>query len=83
MTFIPYTECRWRLLFGHLFALDIQICGPNLILVRDGSFNVHLNNSLPDLTQIPGLKVNYVVGKRNLTEQSALSFAGISVPLCR
>ncbi|CAF3375137.1 unnamed protein product [Rotaria socialis] len=56
LTFIPYTESRWRLIFGQMFAVDIQICGPNLILVRDGSFSVQLNNSLVELAPIPRLK---------------------------
>ncbi|CAF0853162.1 unnamed protein product [Rotaria sp. Silwood1] len=56
LTFVPYTESRWRLIFGQIFALDIQICGPNLILVRDGSFSVQLNNSLSELALIPRLK---------------------------
>ncbi|CAF2842556.1 unnamed protein product [Rotaria sp. Silwood2] len=56
LTLVPYTESRWRLIFGQIFALDIQICGPNLILVRDGSFSVQLNSSLSELTQIPRLK---------------------------
>jgi hypothetical protein len=57
LTLVPYTEFRWRLIFAQYFALDIQICGPNLILVRDGAYSVQLNSSLPDLTPIPRLKV--------------------------
>mgnify|MGYP006904163448 CR=1 FL=1 len=57
LTFIPYTEFRWRLVFGQLFALDIQICGPNLILVRDGAYSVQLNGLLSELAPIPRLKV--------------------------
>ncbi|UJR23584.1 hypothetical protein I4U23_026573 [Adineta vaga] len=56
LTLVPYTESRWRLNFGQIFTLDIQICGPNLILVRDGSFSVQINNSIPDLSPIPRLK---------------------------
>ncbi|CAF0747923.1 unnamed protein product [Adineta ricciae] len=56
LTLIPYTESRWRLIFGQVFTLDIQICGPDLILVRDGSFSVQLNSSLSDLSPIPRLK---------------------------
>ncbi|CAF0807683.1 unnamed protein product [Adineta steineri] len=55
-TFVPYTEVRWRLIFGQIFALDIQICGPNLILVRDGAYSVQLNSLLPELLPIPRLK---------------------------
>ena len=54
---VPYTERRWRLIFCQTFVLDIQISGPNLILIRDGSYDVHLEKSLPDLSPIPGLKV--------------------------
>lgn len=57
LTLIPYTEFRWRLIFGQIFALDIQICGPNLILVRDGAYSVQLNSLLADLSPIPRLKV--------------------------
>ncbi|CAF3339599.1 unnamed protein product [Rotaria sp. Silwood1] len=56
LTFVPYTEFRWRLIFGQIFALDIQICGPNLILIRDGAFSVQLNSVLPELSPIPRLK---------------------------
>ncbi|UJR25327.1 hypothetical protein I4U23_006678 [Adineta vaga] len=56
LTFVPYTEVRWRLIFGQIFALDIQICGPNLILIRDGAYSVQLNHTLPDLSPIPRLK---------------------------
>lgn len=56
LTLIPYTEFRWRLVFGQIFALDIQICGPNLILVRDGAYSVQLNSFLPELAPIPRLK---------------------------
>ncbi|CAF2875828.1 unnamed protein product [Rotaria sp. Silwood2] len=56
LTFVPYTEFRWRLIFGQMFALDIQICGPNLILIRDGAFSVQLNSVLPELSPIPRLK---------------------------
>lgn len=56
LTFVPYTECRWRLIFAQVFALDIQICGPNLILVRDGAFSVQLNSGLNELYPIPRLK---------------------------
>jgi len=44
-----------------MFALDIQICGPNLILVRDGAYSVQLNNLLPELTPIPRLKVKHLI----------------------
>ncbi len=40
-----------------MFALDIQICGPNLILVRDGAYSVLLNSLLTELSPIPRLKV--------------------------
>lgn len=40
-----------------MFALDIQICGPNLILVRDGAYSVQLNSLLTELSPIPRLKV--------------------------
>ncbi|CAF0742948.1 unnamed protein product [Adineta ricciae] len=56
LTLVPYTEVRWRLLFGQIFALDIQICGPNLILIRDGAYSVQLNHTLPDVSPIPRLK---------------------------
>lgn len=68
LTFVPYTESRWRLLFGQIFALDIQICGPNLILVRDGSFSVQLNSSLNELAAIPRLKVNTVIKHPSLID---------------
>ena len=58
LTFVPYTEFRWRLIFGQIFALDIQICGPNLILIRDGAYSVQLNSVLQDLSPIPRLKVD-------------------------
>ena len=61
LTFVPYTETRWRLMFGQMFALDIQICGPDLILIRDGSFSVQLNNPLSEFTPIPRLKVAYLL----------------------
>ena len=57
LTFVPYTESRWRLIFAQFFVLDIQICGPNLILVRDGAFSVQLNSGLPETNSIPRLKV--------------------------
>ncbi|CAF1025919.1 unnamed protein product [Rotaria sordida] len=56
LALVPYTESRWRLIFGQIFTLDIQICGPNLILVRDGSFSVQLNSSLSEFAPIPRLK---------------------------
>lgn len=56
LTFIPYTETRWRLMFAQTFSIDIQICGPNLILIRDGSFSVQLNQSLNELAAIPKFK---------------------------
>ncbi|CAF1028589.1 unnamed protein product [Rotaria sordida] len=56
LTLVPYTEFRWRLIFGQIFALDIQICGPNLILIRDGAYSVQLNSVLPELSPIPRLK---------------------------
>jgi hypothetical protein len=57
LTFVPYTEFRWRLIFGQIFAVDIQICGPNLILVRDGAYSVQLNSVLTELSPIPRFKV--------------------------
>lgn len=47
------------MIFAQTFAIDIQICGPNLILVRDGSFSVQLNHSLNDLATIPRFKVAF------------------------
>jgi len=51
-------------MFGQIFAVDIQICGPDLILVRDGSFSVQLNSSLPELAPIPRLKVRVLFIKQ-------------------
>ncbi|CAF2044531.1 unnamed protein product [Rotaria magnacalcarata] len=56
LTIVPYTEFRWRLIFGQIFAIDIQICGPNLILIRDGAYSVQLNSLLQELLPIPRLK---------------------------
>ena len=79
LTLVPYTETRWRLIFGQFFALDIQICGPNLILVRDGAFSVQLNSSLPDLTPIPRLKVNARCLIQSIIEELRDLSVGISL----
>jgi len=63
MSLTPYTETRWRLIFAQIFAIDVQICGPNLIQIRDASSSIHSNLNIPELVVIPGLKEflsNYV-----------------------
>jgi hypothetical protein len=69
-------------MFGQIFAVDIQICGPDLILVRDGSFSVQLNSSLPEISPIPRLKVTVLLPQIKHEILLFLHRTGIFIYIC-